>query len=87
MFQIKHDQSPEISSRHTTSFQRLYDVYTTSATTRQYNFRQNRNFRTPSVNTVYHGSESISHLGPREIVPVKIKENNSLSSFKIEIRK
>ena len=45
--------------------------------------------RIRSVKTVYHGSESISYLGPKiwEIVPAKIKETNSLNSFKIEIRK
>ena len=36
----------------------------------------------------YHGSESISYLGPKiwEIVSTKIKETNSLDSFKIEIK-
>ena len=38
---------------------------------------------------VYHAPKSISYLGPKiwEIVPAKIKEINSLNSFKIEIRK
>ena len=77
MFQIKHGQSPEIVS----------DIFT--QTTQHYNFRQNRDFRIRSVKSVYHGSESISYLGPKiwEIVPAKIKETNSLNSFKIEIRK
>ena len=41
------------------------------------------------MKSVYHGSESISYLGPKiwEIVPAKINETNSLNSFKIEIRK
>ena len=45
--------------------------------------------RIRSVKTVYHGSESISYLGPKiwEIAPAKTKETNSLNSFKIEIRK
>ena len=77
MFQIKHGHSPEIVS----------DIFT--QTTQHYNFRQNRDFRIRSVKSVYHGSESISYLGPKiwEIVPAKIKETNSLNSFKIEIRK
>ena len=52
-------------------------------------FRQNRDFRIHTVKSVYHGSESISYLGPKtwEIVPAKIKETNSLNNFKIEIRK
>ena len=77
MFQIKHGQSPEIVS----------DIF--AQTTQHYNFRQNRDFRIRSVKSVYHGSESISYLGPKiwEIVPAKIKETNSLNSFKIEICK
>ena len=64
MFQIKHGHSPEIVS----------DIFT--QTTQHYNFRQNRDFRIRSVKSVYHGSESISYLGPKiwEIVPAKIKE-------------
>ena len=77
MFQKKHGQSPEIVSTISTQ------------TTQHYNFRQNRDFRIRSVKTVYHGSESISYLGPNiwEIVLAKIKEANSLNSFKIEIPK
>ena len=77
MFQIKYGQSPEIVS----------DIF--ALTTQHYNFRQNRDFRMRSVKLVYHGSKSISYLGPEiwEIVPAKIKETNSLDSLKIEIRK
>ena len=77
MFHIKYGQSPEIVS----------DIFT--QTTQKYNFRQNRDFRVLSVKSVYHGSESISYLGPNiwGILPAKIKETNSLNSFKIEIRK
>ena len=77
MFQIKHGQSPEIVS----------DIF--AQTTQRYNFRQNRDLRIRFVKLFYHGSESISYLGPKiwEIVPAKIKEINSLNSFKIEIRK
>ena len=77
MFQIKRGQSPETVS----------DIFT--QTTQNYKFNQNRDFRIRSVKSVYHGSESISYLGPKiwEIVPAKIKETNSLNSFKIEIRK
>ena len=40
------------------------------------------------MNTVLHGSESISYYGPknREIVPVKINEFNPPSDFKKEIK-
>ena len=42
-----------------------------------------------SVKSVYHGSESITYLGPKiwGIVPVKVRVSNSLNSFKMEIRK
>ena len=75
MFQIKHGQSPEIVS----------DIF--AQATQHYNFRQNQEFRIPSVKSVYHVSESISYLGTKiwEIVPVNIKETNFLNSFKIEI--
>ena len=77
MFQIKHAKSPEIVS----------DIF--AQTTQHYNFRQNRDFWIRSVKSVYHRSENISYLGPKnlEIVPAKIKVTNSLNSFKIEIRK
>ena len=59
MFHTKHGQSPEIVS----------DVF--AQTAQHYDFRQNRDFRIRSVKSVYHGSESISYLGPKiwEIVP------------------
>ena len=53
------------------------------------NSDKNRDFMIRSVKSVYHVSESISYLGPKvwENVSAKIKETNSLNSFKIEIRK
>ena len=77
MFQVKHGQSPEFVS----------NIFIQK--TLHYNFRENRDFRIRSVKSVYHGSESISYLGPKiwEIVPAKVKETNSLKSFKIEICK
>ena len=76
MLEMKHGQSPEI----------VTDILT--QTKRQYNFVQNRDCRVPVVNTAYHGSGSISYLGHKiwEIVPVKIKDANSVNSFKKEIR-
>ena len=63
MFQIKHGHSPENVS----------DIFT--QTIQHYNFRQNRDFKIRSVKSVYHGSESISYLGPKiwEIVPQRSK--------------
>ena len=72
MLQINHGQSPKVFS----------DIF--PQITRQYKSRRNRDFNIPSVNTVYHGSESIFYLSPEiwEILSVKIKEINSLNSFK-----
>ena len=77
MFQIKHEQSPEIVS----------DIFT--QTTQHYNFKQTRDFGIRPVKSVYHGSEIISYLGPNicEKAPAKIKGTNSPNSFKVEIRK
>ena len=77
MLQTKLGQSPGIVSN------------TFAQTTQHHNFRQNRDFWIRSVKSVYHGSESISYLGPKiwEIFPAKIKETYSLNNFKIEIRK
>ena len=51
-------------------------------------FQKNRDYTIHYFNTVYHGSESISCLGPKlwEIFQVKINEFSSRNSFKKEIR-
>ena len=54
-----------------------------------YNLRNHSDFRVPFARTVYHGTESISSLGPKiwDIVPAELKQNQSLNSFKKSIRK
>ena len=54
-----------------------------------YNLRNYNGFVLPFVRTVYHAYESISYLGPkiRNIVPIKLKNAQSLNSFKKSIRK
>ena len=54
-----------------------------------YNLRRCNDFRVPSIRTVYHGSESISFLGPKiwNILPDEIKQQISLNSFKKPIKK
>ena len=54
-----------------------------------YNLRNYSDFRVPFARTVYHGTERISYLGPKiwGIVPGKLKQNQSLNSFEISIRK
>ena len=61
--------------KHGQSPEIVSDIF--AQTTQHYNFKQDRDFRI-----------RISYLGPEiwEIVLAKIKETNSLNSFKIEIR-
>ena len=42
----------------------------------------------PNVRSVFHGSESISYLGPKiwEIVPLELKELTSVVAFKKGIK-
>ena len=48
-----------------------------------YNLRSNSNLAVPNVKSVFHGSESISYLGPKicDIVTLELKELTSLSAF------
>ena len=43
---------------------------------KNYNLRINSDIAMPNVRSVFHGSESISYLGPKiwEIVPLELKE-------------
>ena len=54
-----------------------------------YNLINNTEFAIPAIRTVYHGSESISCLGPKiwNILPDRLKIANSLETFKSEIKK
>ena len=46
-------------------------------------------FSIPNVKSVYHGSESLSNLGPRiwNLVPNTLKQLDDINSFKTEIKK
>ena len=76
-YKIKNGISPE---RFTEIFARETESH--------YNLRRCNNFRIPSI-SVYHGSESISFLGPkiRNILPDEIKQQTSLNSFKKLVKK
>ena len=54
-----------------------------------YNLRSNSNFAVPHVKSVFHGSESISYLGPKiwNVVPLELKELTSFNAFKKGIKK
>ena len=78
MFKVKHKLCPDIAS----------DIFK-ERTNNQYNLRNRNDFVIPRVHTVYHGTESITYLGPKiwDIVPEEIKQNKYLNSFKESINK
>ena len=53
-----------------------------------YNLRLVTEFSRPMVNSMYHGTESISYLGPKiwDIPPEKLKNIDNLEHFKKEIK-
>ena len=53
-----------------------------------YNLRNVSEFSRPMINSVYHGTESISFLGPKiwDILPEKLKNIETLEVFKKEIK-
>ena len=53
-----------------------------------YNLRQKSQFSRPRINTVYHGTESISNLGSKmwDLVPKNLKEISELDQFKKVIK-
>ena len=53
-----------------------------------YNLGQISEFSRPMVKSVYHGTESISHLGPKiwDILPENLKSIDNLEHFKKEIK-
>ena len=54
-----------------------------------YNLRSDNNFASRHLNSVYHGTESLSFLGPKiwEQVPPELKALESLDIFKTQIKK
>ena len=78
MYKIKNDLSTEI----------LSNIFT-QRTQNHYSLRNASDFQIPFVQTVYHGTESISYLGPKiwDIVPAEMKNAISLNSFKAQIKK
>ena len=76
MFKLKNSLAPKIIND-------LFD----NDTEDHDNLRHRTEFRIPLVNSVYHGSESISCLGPKiwDIVPLEFKQIGSLNRFKISI--
>ena len=72
MFKVYRNMSPTIFSE----LFRWRDI--------SYNLRSNSNFLVPNVKSLFHGSDSISYIGPKiwDVVPLELKELTCLSAFK-----
>ena len=57
--------------------------------TNLYNLRENSSFNSRRVHFVYHGTESLSYLGPKiwDLVPELIRTSENLDIFKRNIKK
>ena len=77
MYKIKNDLSPLIV---TELFEQRNE---------HYNLRKNSQFTIPPIRTMYHGSESISFLGPKiwNVLPDRLKNVNTIEAFKMKIKK
>ena len=77
MYEIKNNLSPPIIAK-------LFE----QRNNQHYNLRNWAQFSLPAIRTVYHGSESISFLGPKiwNMLPDKLKNASSLEVFKASIK-
>ena len=77
MFKISNNLSPDIVKE---IFQKRIVPY---------NLRSENSFMSRQVNSLYHGTESLSFLGPKiwEQVPQEIKESENIAIFKSKIKK
>ena len=76
IFKIYQSLSPEI----------LRETFMSNASS--YNLCKNDIFEKRQVRSVYHGTELFSFLGPNvwDLVPVELKQSESLDSFKLKIK-
>ena len=77
MFKIHRGLSPDI----------LREIFVSKISL--YNLRRNNTFQRRQVPSVYHGTESLSFLGPKiwDLVPLELKQLESLEVFKLNIKK
>ena len=77
MYKIKNNLSPPI----------IADLFE-QRNEQHYNLRNWAQFSPPAIRTVYHGSESITFLGPKiwNMLPDKLKNASSLEVFKASIK-
>ena len=54
-----------------------------------YDLHNNSSFKRRTVNSTWHGTESVSYLGPKiwDLVANEMKESESLSAFKFIIKR
>ena len=76
MFKVKNNIAPEIMKELFAPKMSSYDL------------RNNNSFKRRRVKSVWHGTESVSYLGPKiwDLVPNEIKESESLNGFKFKIK-
>ena len=77
MFKVKNKIAPEI----------IKELFTPKVI--PYDLRNYNSFKRRRVNSVWHGTESVSYLGPKiwHLVPNQIKESESLKDFKFKIKR
>ena len=54
-----------------------------------YDFRNNNSFKRRRIKSVWHGTESVSYLGPKilDLVSNEIKESEYLNAFKFNTKR
>ena len=77
MFKIHRGMSPDI----------LREIFVPKISS--YNLGRNNTFQRRQVHSVYHSTESLSFLGPKiwDLVPLELKQLESLEVFKLKIKK
>ena len=77
MFKIKNNIAPDIMKETFAPKMSSYDL------------RNNNSFKRKRINFVWHGTESVSYLGPKiwDLVPNEAKESESFNVFKFKIKK
>ena len=77
MFKVKNNIAPEIMKKLFGPKMSPYDL------------RNNNSFKRRRKNALRHGTELVSYLGPKiwNLVPEEIKEFESLSAFKLKIKR
>ena len=77
MFKVKNNIAPEIMKKLFAPKMSPYDLH------------NNNLFKRSRVNSVWHGTESFSYLGPKmwDLVPNEIKKSKSLNDFKFKIKR